>query len=95
MPCCRLRIRHYEKARLRALGVSGLAWAGALAIAFYITRSVSRPLAATARQLASRAQQMASTAGQVSSSAQSLRQGRPNRRPRSRRPPRRWKRWRR
>ena len=70
-----LRIRHYEAARLRALGVTGLAWAGALAIAFFISRSVTRPLAATARQLAVTAQQVASTASQVSTSAQSLAQG--------------------
>ena len=70
-----LRIRHHEAARLRALGVTGLAWAGALAIAFYISRSVSRPLAATARQLASSAQQVASTASQVSASALSLARG--------------------
>ena len=70
-----LRIRYYEAARLRALGVSGLAWAGAVAIAFYITRSVTRPLAATARQLAFTAQQVASTASQVSASAQCLAQG--------------------
>ena len=70
-----LRIRHHEATRLRALGVTGLAWAGALAIAFYISRSVSRPLAATARQLASTAQQVASTASQVSASALSLARG--------------------
>ena len=70
-----LRIRHYEAARLRALGVTGLAWAGALAIAVVISRSVTRPLAATARQLALTAQQVASTASQVSAAAQSLAQG--------------------
>jgi methyl-accepting chemotaxis protein len=69
------RIRHFEAARLRALGVTGLAWACALAIAFVISRSVTRPLAATARQLAFTAQQVASTASQVSASAQSLAQG--------------------
>jgi methyl-accepting chemotaxis protein len=70
-----LRVRHYETARLRALGVSGLAWAGALAVALYISRSVTRPLAATARQLSITAQHMASTAAEVSASALSLSQG--------------------
>ncbi|MEO5822641.1 MAG: methyl-accepting chemotaxis protein [Vicinamibacteraceae bacterium] len=70
-----LRIRHYEAARLRALGVSGLAWAGALAIAFFISRSVTGPLAATARHLALAARQMSTTAAEVSASAQSLSQG--------------------
>jgi methyl-accepting chemotaxis protein len=70
-----LRIRHHETARLRALAVTGLAWAGALAIAFIVSRSVTRPLAATARQLALTAQQVASTASRVSASAQSLAQG--------------------
>ena len=69
------RVRHHEAARVRALGVSGLAWAGALAIAFFISRSVTRPLAATARQLTVTAQQVAATASQVSASAQSLAQG--------------------
>ena len=55
--------------------MTGLAWAGALAIAVYISRSVTRPLAATARQLAVTAQQVASTASQVSASAQSLARG--------------------
>ena len=70
-----LRIRYHDAARLRALGLTGLAWAGALAIAVFISRSVSRPLAATARQLASTAQQVASTASQVSASALSLARG--------------------
>jgi methyl-accepting chemotaxis protein len=70
-----LRIRHYQSARLRALGISGLAWAGALAIAFVISRSVTRPVAATARQLAATARQIAATASEVSASAQSLSQG--------------------
>ncbi len=70
-----LRIRHYEAARLRVLGVTGLAWAGALAIAFVITRSVTRPLAATAHQLAFTAREVVSTVSQVSAAAQSLAQG--------------------
>ena len=70
-----LRIEHYEAARLRALGVTGLAWAGALAIALFISRSVTRPLGATARQLAITAQQVAATASEVSAAAQSLARG--------------------
>jgi methyl-accepting chemotaxis protein len=70
-----LRIRHYQSARLRALGVSGLAWAGALAIAFVISRSVTGPLGVTARQLAATARQIAATASEVSASALSLSQG--------------------
>ncbi len=70
-----LRIRHYEAARLRALAISGLAWACALAIALYMSRSVTRPLAATARELALTARQVAVTASEVSASAISLSQG--------------------
>jgi methyl-accepting chemotaxis protein len=66
------RIRHYEEARLRALGVSGLAWACALAAAWFISRSVTRPLAATARDLALTARHVAATASDVSASAASL-----------------------
>ena len=55
--------------------MTGLAWAGALAIAWYISRSVTRPLAATARLLALTARQVASTASQVSMSALSIAQG--------------------
>ena len=70
-----LRIRHYEAVRLRALGVAGLAWLGALGIALLIGRTITRPLAATARELALTAQQVTATASQVAASAQSLAQG--------------------
>jgi methyl-accepting chemotaxis protein len=69
------RIRHYEQARWRALGVSGMAWAGALAIVFLIGRSITRPLAAASFALAHTARQVQVTAAQVSASAQSLSQG--------------------
>jgi hypothetical protein len=70
-----LRVGHYQSARLRALGLSGLAWAGALAIAFFISRSVTGPLGANTRELAATAQQIAATASEVSAAAQSLSQG--------------------
>ncbi len=69
------RVRHYEVARLRALGVSGLAWAAAMVIVFVISRSVTRPLAMTSRALAVTARNVAATAMQVSASAQSLANG--------------------
>jgi methyl-accepting chemotaxis protein len=70
-----LRIRHYETVRLRALVVSGLAWAGALAIALYISRSITGPLSATARQLARSAEQLVASAADVSAAAGTLSRG--------------------
>jgi methyl-accepting chemotaxis protein len=69
------RIRYYEQARWRALGVTGVAWAGALAIVFLIGRSITRPLAAASHELARTARQVQVTASHVSASAQSLSQG--------------------
>jgi methyl-accepting chemotaxis protein len=69
------RIRYYQQARWRALGVSGVAWAGALVIVFLIGRSITRPLAAASYELARTARQVQLTASHVSASAQSLSQG--------------------
>jgi methyl-accepting chemotaxis protein len=69
------RIRHYESARWRALVVSGLAWAGALAIALYISRTISGPLSATARQLAASAQELVASASGVAAAASTLSRG--------------------
>jgi methyl-accepting chemotaxis protein len=70
-----VRIRHYQSARLRALVVSGVAWAGALAIALYISRSISRPLFATARELAGSAQELVASAADVAAAATTLSRG--------------------
>jgi methyl-accepting chemotaxis protein len=69
------RIAHYEWARVRALGISGLAWVGALGLVFFIGRGITRPLDTTGRELAAGANRVAAAAAQVAASAQSLSQG--------------------
>jgi methyl-accepting chemotaxis protein len=69
------RITHYEWARVRALGVSGLAWVGALGIVFVIGRTVTRRLDSTGRELAASAERVTRAAAHVAASAQSLSQG--------------------
>jgi methyl-accepting chemotaxis protein len=69
----RLEARRQE--RMWALIFSGLAWAGALAIVFLITRSITRPLAAASVELANSSREVVAASGQLAGSSQSLSQG--------------------
>jgi len=61
--------------RIEAMGLSGASVVGALILVFFITRSITKPLAETTEELSDGAQQTMSAADQVSSSSQSLAQG--------------------
>ncbi|MCC7180198.1 MAG: hypothetical protein IT177_17605 [Acidobacteria bacterium] len=70
-----LRLEALRASRLQALGWSALAIAAALGLVFFITRSITGPLARMTQELRAGAAQVTSTAAQVSASAQSLSHG--------------------
>ncbi|MFN7983802.1 MAG: methyl-accepting chemotaxis protein [Vicinamibacterales bacterium] len=69
------RESNLRMSRIEALGLSGAAVIGALVLVFFITRSITVPLAETTAELSDGAQQTLSASDQVASSSQSLAQG--------------------
>ena len=69
------RIDRLQGERLRALGLSAIILALALALVYGIARSVSGPLARTAADLAEGARQVIATSEQVAAASQGLSQG--------------------
>ncbi len=69
------RLGRLESERLRAMGLSGLAVALALALVYVIGHSITVPLIRTTNELSRGARQVAATSEQVAGSAHSLAEG--------------------